>query len=94
MAINTQAKSFLRTPIRHMVRQIAAVTNAAKGYKSVEDVDSEIGSMILQGYRLVNTHFLRAQTDAETGLEYFGVMYILQLDQSEIEKLKKSEKVE
>lgn len=82
-------RSILRSAVKHVVRQIAVVSNPMKGYKSVEEVDADLGSLILQGYRIVNTHFLRAQTDPENGIEFFGIMYILQLEPSEVELLKK-----
>jgi hypothetical protein len=86
-----------------MIRQIAAKSaskvNPSMAYQTAEEIDSETGSMLLQGYRLVSTHYLGAQKDVSTGLEYFGVMYIFQLEQSEVERmkndhLKKMEKVE
>jgi hypothetical protein len=87
-----QTKFYARSPIRHMLRQIAAVTNPQMGYRSVEDVDSEISSMLLQGYRLFATHYLGAQKDPSANMEYFGVLYIFQLEQSELERMKNDAK--
>lgn len=84
------SKSSVKPAVKHMVRQLARISNPAKGYITAEQADSEIGSWLLQGYRLVNTHYLGSQRDNELGLEYLGVMYIFQLEQSEIERMRKN----
>ena len=78
--------------VRHLVRQISSISNPAMGYRTVEEVNEDIGSVVAQGYRLVNTHYLGAQRDQERNVEYMGVLYILVLEQGEIEKVRRSEK--
>ena len=81
-------KANVKSTVRHLVRQLASVSNPQMGYQTVGEVDAELSSLMLQGYRIVNTHYLGSQRDANNSVEYLGVMYILQLEQSEIEKMK------
>jgi hypothetical protein len=62
-------------------------------YVSAEDLNTELSSLVAAGYKIVNTHFLGVQTDQARHIEYYGILYILQLGSTEIETLKKSEKV-
>jgi len=82
-------KSSVRPAILHKIRQIAGVSRPEYGYQAVSEVDAEMGSLVLQGYRLVSTHFLGTQTDHEANIQYTGILYIFQLEPGEIEKLKK-----
>ena len=86
-------KAHMKSSVKHLIRQIARISGA-KGYQSTDEVDADLSSLLLQGYRILNTHFLGAQTDHESNVEYFGVMYILVLEQSEIERMKKIYSVE
>jgi len=92
MAITQMHKANVKSAVKHMVRQIARISNPQRGYQTVDEVDAELSSLLLQGYRIMNTHSLGSQRDTEANIEYFGVMYILVLEQSEIEKLKAANK--
>lgn len=81
-------RSSVKPAILHKVRQLAPVSDPA-GYQSAADLDIEMGSLLLQGYRLMSTHFLGKQKDESRNIEFFGILYIFQLEQSEIEKMRK-----
>lgn len=83
------SKNNPRPAVKHVVRQLAPISSP-KGYRTVEEVDRDISSLVVQGYRLISTHFLGAQRDPENGVEYYGVLYVLQLEAGEIEKLKRA----
>lgn len=89
MAITQKAHA--KSAVKHLVRQLAAISNPQKGYQTVAEVDSEISSLLLQGYRIVNTHYLKSQVDPENGIEYIGILYVLQLNQSDIERMMRVE---
>ena len=81
-------KSHVKSAVLHKVRWLASVHDDAAGHQTVEEVDSEVGSLVLQGYRLVNTHYIGSRKDATSSKEAFGVMYIFVLDTTELERLK------
>lgn len=81
-------RSSVKPAILHKVRQLAAVSDPA-GYQAPADLDVEMGSLLLQGYRLHSTHFLGKQMDQSRNIEFFGILYIFHLEQSEIEKMRK-----
>lgn len=86
-------KRTLNPAVKHVIRQLSAVNpppGSGMGYATPDKVDAEVGNMLLQGYRIVSTHYLGKQTDPSNGAEYFGVMYILQLEQSEIERMRQN----
>jgi hypothetical protein len=75
--------------VRHMVRWIATVSDPEAGHKTVTEVDMEVGSLVLQGYKLFDTHYLSVKTNPATGREAYGVMYIFVLETGEVEKIRK-----
>jgi hypothetical protein len=83
-------KSNVKATVKHLMRQIARVSNPQIGYQSVSEVDNDLSSLLLQGYRIIGTHYLGKQMDTILNVEFFGILYILQLEQSEIEKMKMS----
>lgn len=83
------SRSNVRPAVLHKVRQLSNVSNPETGWQSAADLDAEIGSLLLQGYRLVSTHYLSTQTDQRYNATYVGILYILQLEQSEIERMRK-----
>lgn len=81
----------VRPAILHKIRQLARTSNPEIGYQAVGEVDMEMGSLLLQGYRLVSTHYLGTQHDERMNENYTGILYVFQLEQSEIEKLRKEQ---
>lgn len=84
-------KRTLNPAVKHVIRQLSAINppiGSGMGYATPDKVDAEIGNMLLQGYRIVNTHFLGKQIDPSNGAEYFGILYVMQLEQSEIERMR------
>ena len=92
MAINQKAHSVL-SPIRHVMRQLGAVSSPL-GYKTGLELDADISSLVLQGYKVINTHYLGMQTDLSNGQPYYGILYILVLEQSEVERMRQERKTE
>lgn len=87
MSMSVKATGGIRSPIKHLMRQMATYTHPTLGYQSGPDLDYDIGSLLLQGYRLVDTHYLGMQKD-DAGTPYYGILYILQLEPSAIEKMR------
>ena len=92
MALTSQSR--VRPVVKHLTRYIAAINNPALGYQTAEEVDADISSMVLQGYRLFATHYLGAQVDKTMNKEYFGLLYVLVLEPGEVERLKKEKPLE
>jgi hypothetical protein len=75
--------------VRHLVRWIAATSDPEAGHSTISEVDTQVGSLILQGYKLFDTHYLSSKINSVNGHEAYGVMYILVLEAGEIEKIRK-----
>ena len=84
-------KANQRPLVKHVIRQLAAIDGSGSmPYRSPDVVDSDLSSLVLQGYRVVNTHYLGTQTDPTNSVPYYGILYILALEQSEVERAKQN----